>query len=123
MKTLLLVLFSILMGVTGQLCLKAGVGSGSAPNMFSLEIFKLFLRPLVLGGFMAYGLSSIAWLMVLSRTELSYAYPMVALGYVFVFILSWILFKEHVTWPRIVGMALIIMGVVMVALTKPPSTT
>ncbi|MCP4229370.1 MAG: EamA family transporter [bacterium] len=122
MKTLALVLFSILMGVAGQLCLKAGV-SGGGINMFSLEFFKLFLRPLVIGGFLAYGISSLSWLMVLSRTELSYAYPMVALAYVFVFILSWILFKEHITWPRIVGMALICAGVVMVAITKPPTTT
>ena len=122
MKTLALVLFSILMGVTGQLCLKAGV-SGGGINMFSLEFFKLFLRPLVIGGFLAYGISSLSWLMVLSRTELSYAYPMVALAYVFVFVLSWILFKEHITWPRIVGMILICAGVIMVAITKPPTTT
>ncbi len=121
MKTLALVLFSVLMGVTGQLCLKAGV-SGGGINMLSLEFFKLFLRPLIIGGFLAYGISSLAWLMVLSRTELSYAYPMVALAYVFVFILSWLLFKEQITWPRIVGMALICAGVVMVAITKPAST-
>ncbi len=121
MKTLALVLFSILMGVTGQLCLKAGV-SGGGINVLSLEFFKLFLRPLVIGGFLAYGISSLSWLIVLSRTELSYAYPMVALAYVFVFILSWIIFKEHITWPRIVGMVLICAGVVMVAITKPAST-
>lgn len=121
MKTLAMVLFSILMGVAGQLCLKAGV-TGTGLNVLSLDFFKLFLRPLVIGGFLAYGISSLSWLIVLSRTELSYAYPMVALAYVFVFILSWIIFKEHITWPRIVGMVLICGGVVMVAITKPPGT-
>ena len=55
------------------------------------------------------------WIKVLSKVELSYAYPMVSLGYVLVMIFSYFLFKENITPLRIAGVLFIILGVVLVA--------
>ncbi len=53
--------------------------------------------------------------MVLSRTELSFAYPMVAMGYILVFLLSWWLFKDSINLIRIIGLVLIFVGVLLIA--------
>ncbi len=122
MKTIAMLLFAVALGVTGQILLKQGVSSSGAITGVSKDLIGIILRPLVLLGFACYGVSSLFWLVVLSRTELSYAYPMIALGYVLVFFLSWWLFHDKVTWVRVGGLVLICMGVVLVAITKPPTT-
>lgn len=122
MKTIALILLSVTLGVTGQIFLKQGVSADGPITGLNRALLVTFFRPLVLLGLFCYGLSSISWLVVLSRTELSYAYPMIALGYVFVFFLSWWFFGENVTWIRIAGLFLICFGVVLVAITKPPGT-
>ncbi|MGE4357225.1 MAG: EamA family transporter [Candidatus Omnitrophota bacterium] len=58
-----------------------------------------------------YFTSSLIWLMVLSRAELSYAYPMLSLGYIMIVFLSWIIFKENVSFWRWLGIILISFGV------------
>ncbi|MGD8718786.1 MAG: EamA family transporter [Candidatus Zixiibacteriota bacterium] len=122
MKTVALILLSVALGVTGQIFLKYGVGTDGAITGINKALFHTLLKPFVLLGLFSYGLSSISWLVVLSRTELSYAYPMVALGYVLVFFLSWWFFGDKVTWTRVVGLLLICSGVVLVAITKPAGT-
>jgi multidrug transporter EmrE-like cation transporter len=121
-KTIALILLSVALGVTGQIFLKYGVGSEGVITGINKALVTTMLKPFVLLGLFCYGLSSISWLVVLSRTELSYAYPMVALGYVLVFFLSWWFFDDKVTWVRIVGLVLICSGVVLVAITKPAGT-
>ena len=122
MKTIALILLSVALGVTGQIFLKQGVSAGGPITGLNKAVLVTLFKPMVLLGLFSYGLSSISWLVVLSRTELSFAYPMVALGYVLVFFLSWWLFDERVTWVRVAGLCLICFGVVLVALTKPPGT-
>jgi multidrug transporter EmrE-like cation transporter len=121
-KTIGLILLSVALGVTGQIFLKQGVSADGPVTGLNKAFLTTVLKPLVIMGFACYGLSSVAWLVVLSRTELSYAYPMIALGYVLVFFLSWWFFDDKVTWIRIVGLILICAGVVVVAITKPPGT-
>jgi len=73
----------------------------------------------VLLGFILYGVSSLLWLMVLSKRDLSYAYPMIAAGYVLVVFLSWVFFKEEIPLLRIAGLVLICAGVVIVGISAP----
>ncbi len=113
---------SVALGVTGQIFLKQGVSTDGPITGLNRALWATLFKPLVLLGLFCYGFSSIWWLVVLSRTELSFAYPMIALGYVLVFFLSWWFFDEKVTWVRITGLSLICFGVVLVAITKPPGT-
>ena len=121
-KPIALILLSVALGVTGQIFLKQGVSAEGPITGFNKAVLSTLFKPMVLLGLFSYGLSSVSWLVVLSRTELSYAYPMVALGYVLVFFLSWWIFDERVTWVRVIGLFLICFGVVLVAITKPPTT-
>jgi drug/metabolite transporter (DMT)-like permease len=112
---LAVLLGAILLGAVGQVCLKSGLlVLGERAPLF--EVFTAMFRNwLVLGGFVAYGVSSLLWLFVLSRLPLSYAYPMVALNYVFVTILAWLVLSEVVPPRRILGLAIIFVGVVVFA--------
>lgn len=118
MKTILLLLISVFLGVLGQVLLKKGVMDLGPIEGFDLGLLKVIFKPLVLLGLLSYASSSVFWLIVLSRAELSYAYPMVAIGYVFVFFFSWWYFGDKVTPTRIVGLVLIVVGVVLVAITQ-----
>ena len=60
----------------------------------------------VLGGFLLYGLGAVVWLGVLSRWDVSKAYPLVGLGFAFTVAIG-LMTGEHVTLSRMAGVALI----------------
>ncbi|MFP3903456.1 MAG: hypothetical protein ACLFWB_04350 [Armatimonadota bacterium] len=114
---LAILLVAIALGAAGQLLLKTGVNSlGADPT--PLYVLKSFIKkPVILGGFACYGVSSLFYLVSLSKLDLSYAYPMIALSYVIVAILSYKYLGEGLPFLRIVGIVVIIAGVTMVALS------
>jgi drug/metabolite transporter (DMT)-like permease len=63
----------------------------------------------------AYGLSVIVWLVGLSRVPVSQAYPLLSLGYVINVGLAWWLLGEIPNVQRVAGIAVIVLGVVLVA--------
>ena len=54
-------------------------------------------------------------LFVLSKVDLSFAYPFLSLAYVLVAVLAWRLFGEDLNTLRIGGIALICVGTVLIA--------
>jgi len=109
-----MLLVSVSLGAAGQLCLKYGVSLlGEQPSPFTL--IKGIFTPYVFLGFALYGISSLVYLNVLSRLDLSYAYPFVALSFVMVTVLSWHFLDESLPLLRIVGLGLILAGVFTVA--------
>lgn len=108
---------SILLAVTGQLLMKKGMLIfGTFPlNQLAYKLVPMFLNPYVFFGFTCFAASSIFWLAVLSRLELSFVYPMVSVAYVLVAIASLIFFKENVTLIRWMGILVIIMGVFLIS--------
>ena len=112
MKDLLLLLISVAIGAVGQVAFKFGaMQMVENPGITLLEKIKL---PIVLGLFL-YGISTILWITALKKVELSYAYPMVSLGYIFVFIASYFIFHEPLNWLRMGGMLFILVGITLVA--------
>ena len=112
MNELLLIIISVSIGAVGQIAFKYGaMQMVQDPGVTLLDQIKW---PIVLG-LSLYGISTILWILALKKVELSYAYPMVSLGYVFVFIASYFLFHEAISWLRIGGVVLILAGIVLVA--------
>lgn len=112
MKDLLLILVSAAIGAVGQIALKYGaMQMVENPGVTLLEKIKW---PIVLG-LGLYGISTIIWIMALKKVELSYAYPMLSVGYIFVLIASYFFLNEPISWLRIGGVAFIIVGVSLVA--------
>ena len=81
---------------------------------FGRTIGRILSNPRILGGFGFFGVGAFFWLAAISRVPLSWAYPMLALGYILVLILSATLLKEHVTMLRWGGVLLICVGIVLV---------
>jgi len=106
------VLLSVLLNAAGQLLFKsARLIQPEAP----LPI--LFLYPETWLGFVVYGLSAVVWLWVLTRAQLSYAYPILALTFPLVVALSAFFFAESVSTLRWLGVGVIVLGVSLLART------
>jgi multidrug transporter EmrE-like cation transporter len=122
MKNFLLIVFSVVLGVAGQIALKYGVGVASAKTssriVQSLDPRSIFnflgsaaANKFVILGFALYLVSAVSWLIILSRVDLSFAYPLISIGYIIIVILSRFIFNEPVTSFRIAGTLLVCAGV------------
>ena len=117
MGNYLILATSILLAVAGQLMMKRGmmaVGSFPLSEIFQ-KLLPMFLNPFVFFGFACFGLSSIFWLVVLSRFQISLVYPMVSVAYILVALFSMVVFKESVTLIRWLGILAIMFGVFLIS--------
>lgn len=121
MASLFYIFISIIFAVAGQLLLKkAMVEMGPITLTFGdfvPLIFRFITKPFIIAGLALYGIGTIFWLSALSRTELSYAYPMISISYVLIFIASWIFFHERISMTRALAMIIIIFGVYLISKT------
>jgi drug/metabolite transporter (DMT)-like permease len=106
-------MLSILSCVIGQLFLKLGVKninsfSGIIPS--SSHLIGMVNFSVGIGLFL-YIASTLFWIFTLSEMDLSFAYPVASLQYVFVLLGAWYFLGEIVNWLRLGGMALICLGV------------
>src|SRR5688572_27303339 len=112
----------VALGVGGQLLLKYGMSSSGDQVDEVREVIprllKAAMNPVVITGFLLYGLSAALWLILLTRVDLSFAYPMLSLGYVFVVFLSRALFNEQVTFVRFLGTLVVCLGVFLISRTQ-----
>ena len=114
-----LLLCGVVLNAAAQLLLKAGTNSVgqfafTADNVVPVGL-RLALEPYILAGIGCYLVSLVVWLMALSRTDVSIAYPMLSLGFVINAAAAWFLLGESVSALRLGGVALIVLGVVVVA--------
>lgn len=110
-----LLLVVIAIGVAGQLLLKQGMLQHRGGFQLS-ALPALAQNRAVIAGFGCYGLSTLLYFQVLSRLDLSLAYPTVSLGYVLVIILSKLFFNESIRPARWGAVAIICVGVALVGL-------
>lgn len=112
------ILLSISSGVAGQLALKSGVARAAAAvdSVSSVStLLTAFRSPLVWLGLLLYGLGALAWILVLTRLDLSLAYPFLALNFVLIALVSrWIL-GESIPWLRWAGIGVICLGILLIA--------
>jgi drug/metabolite transporter (DMT)-like permease len=119
-KSFILILLAISIAVAGQTCLKTGmieVGKIEV-NMQTNYIEKarvVATKPIIWFGLFLYGLGAIVWLVVLSRVDLSFAYPMLAMSYILIMIISAFRFGEIISLSRIFGTLLICIGVIFIS--------
>jgi multidrug transporter EmrE-like cation transporter len=117
----LFLLIAISLGAFGQVSLKHGMrqfGSLGAPGLgLFVNVIRAVFTPYVLLGLALYAVSSGFWLVVISPGgwALSYAYPMIAIGYVGVVLLSRVFFKENVVPLQWVGILFMCTGFALVA--------
>lgn len=118
----LFITLTILFTVAGQLLVKYGmtqVGSGSlqAPR-FAKHLVATLANPCVFLGFACAFIAAMTWTVAISRAQLSFAYPFTALGVVLTLVFSSLLFGDKVSMQRWMGVALVCLGLIVVARSK-----
>jgi drug/metabolite transporter (DMT)-like permease len=113
-----LILLSVVSGVAGQTVIKLGVshpGSSEAATGLVSLVTMILRSPMVLLGLVLYGIGALAWIAVLSRMDLSIAYPFLALNFVLVTVSSRLILGETVPFMRWMGIVVICVGILLVS--------
>jgi multidrug transporter EmrE-like cation transporter len=121
MNTFAVAALSIGFSVAAQFSLRAGMSSNGVKALIAQpltvrSVFEILANGFVLSGFLLYALGAISWLGVLSRWDVSKAYPLVGFGFALTVPIG-ILAGENVTITRAVGVFLICAGVWIVGRT------
>lgn len=107
--------FCVLLSSAAQISMKRGMGAPGGADVGSTYLHAL-TSPLVWLGLMLYGISAVLWLWVLSRLDVSLAYPLVSLGFVVTITLGMVWLGEPFSWLRVAGCTMIVVGVTLLAL-------
>ena len=114
MSGTILIFSAVILNVCGHLFLKAGMNKIGAISIDQLvsNFPKIFATPFVILGLLSYVSSVAMYMVVLSKLNVSYAYPlMMGLGYVLIVLFSWQIFAEPFSFFKWIGIALILVGV------------
>ena len=112
MSSIILIFITIILAVTGQFLLKKGmtkIGNISI-SQISSNILKIFTNVYILTSLLIFIIAFLLWLTILSKFDLSFAYPLVAVGYILTALISFIFLKENLTIMRWLGIFLIATG-------------
>jgi multidrug transporter EmrE-like cation transporter len=120
LSTFAFILSGVLLNACAQLLLKAGTNAlGGAITLNAQNWLPMFVKVLtqwpIVAGLACYGVSVVVWIIGLSRTDVTVAYPMLSLGYVVSAIGAWLFLGEIVPPQRMLALAVIIVGVVLLA--------
>lgn len=114
-----LILFTVLTNAAAQIMLKKGMlGVGEVPLEAASAIsttFRILLNPWVFLGLCTFVISMASHLIVLSRVDLSFAYPFLSLAYVVAAAYAYVVFHEDVNAMRIAGIGLICLGTIVIS--------
>jgi len=118
LKSLLMIVLTVIINTFGQFVVKTGVDRAGMVSLFDVRsIVRALSSWLVISGFAIYFLSAILWLSILSKTELSWAFPILSLSYVLTVLLSPVILHESFSIQRLIGTLVICFGVFLVGRT------
>ncbi len=120
-KIILLIALSAALGSVGQVFFKKGVSCLEVPHMGHAGSYARFLRgvlgtPLVWLGFIAIAAGLVIWLIALAQTQLSVAFPIDSLQYVFILITARIFLGEKLDKMKLAGTVLVIAGICLISM-------
>jgi multidrug transporter EmrE-like cation transporter len=118
--TWVLILVGVGLNAAAQLLLKVATRPLAQYSDFGVETLRASVLSLGTSGafwigMVCYGTSLCVWLAALSKAPVSTAYPMLSLGYVVVAAVSVLWLGETLAPAKILGIALICAGVVLVS--------
>lgn len=97
----------ILVGVAAQLLLKVGAtGEG--------DLLAQLIRPQTMIGLALYGMAAFFYIIALRKIPVTVAFPSVAVSYAIIALLGYLWLKEPLAMGQIAGIAMIMVGVILV---------
>ena len=112
-----LILLSVLLNCAAQLLIRKGMlieGEVGMQTMLS-HVGSMLTNLWLWGAMFCYSVSILLWMSVLSKVEVSYAYPFLSVGYVLSAVAGYAFFNENISPIRIVGIVVICIGVILIS--------
>lgn len=114
------IITTVLAIVLGQMLVKKGMTvAGPSPSSLNELIFYLIknmvLNPYIVVGLFVSVISTLSWMYVLSKAELSFAYPFTSVTFPLVLLLSALVFGESISLQRWIGIILLVVGLIFVS--------
>jgi multidrug transporter EmrE-like cation transporter len=128
-RTIPFIVLAVSLGVLGQVLMKYGMNQyrdappPGATGKFLKDLRYVFLNAWVLTGFASYAVSTIIWLYVLTRADLSFAYPFISISYIAVILIGPWLFRESIGGWKVLAIVLIILGVLSMTVSERAAET
>lgn len=79
------------------------------------DLWNIAFNPYFIGAMALYGIASFLWVIAVSKTDISRAYPFMASGFVIVPIIGYFLLSEQLNLTFFLGTALIVAGILVVS--------
>jgi multidrug transporter EmrE-like cation transporter len=118
MSYLPLIMLGVLLNAAAQVFLKEGMRRIGHFEFVWANIMPITAQVagnvFILSGLLCYVISVAVWLLVLSRVEVSFAYPLLSVGYIVNAVAGYYLFHENLSITRITGILIICVGVYFV---------
>lgn len=112
MTNILFIALNICLLVAGQTLWKLGIAAHPFRGVGGA--FLALFTPYIFAGIILYGIATVVWIYLLSRLPISMLYPLQSLAYVLTVIVAVLMFHEHVSVLRWMGVAIILIGVAFV---------
>jgi len=113
-------LLAISFGVVSQLIIKWKMGQFSFNDYETMTdkfifAFSMLFNPYIIISLVFTLLAGVAWMIAMTKFEISYAYPFTILGLIFVSIFSVLFFGETISATKIVGIIFVIIGIFIIS--------
>lgn len=113
------IFMTILFTVYGQVVMKWRMSDLQVqlPANFTEKVVvlvKLLFDPFIFSGIVLAFLASLTWMAAMTKFELSFAYPFMALNFVLIFLLSIFVLGEGFSLTRMAGVVLIVLGTLVI---------
>jgi len=117
--TLSFILISVLLSVVAQILLKNGMSNSSVQAALNSDALTagitIFTNISVVAGIAAYVSSAGIWLLVLSKIDVSKAYPFVGIGFIGTMMFAYWFLNEPLTVTKVAGTLLVLAGVLLIS--------
>ena len=114
----ILILASVLLNCFAQVLMRKGMLSNGEIGAFSKLVSSIpdMLTNIYLWGAMiCYVVSILILMVVLSKVEVSYAYPFLSIGYILATLIGYFWLAEQLSLIRVIGMIIICIGVFLIS--------
>lgn len=114
---IILILISVLLNCAAQLFIRKGmlqIGEVGAAALVKVLV-PMLLNAYLWSAMLCYAVSILLWMAVLSKVEVSFAYPFLSIGYVVAAVVGYYYFGESLSLIRIVGILVICIGVFLIS--------
>ncbi len=118
-----LVAGSVLFATAGQVIIKLGLGKSQGLWSWSPHALPAPLTLGVAGGLVIYGVGTLLWIAAISRSNISYLYPLASLNYILIALCGHFLLHEPLLAGRWIGIGIMSVGIVLLARVAPHPET